>query len=84
MARKCKTNELWTPDAVKSASSISVIERGDPKDDRQGVPFGFGRVLFEEQQHAIAMGRLWLDEYERLMRPKTDGWEDFGNGVALL
>ncbi len=51
MARKNKTNQLWDPSPANgSRPSIGVIERGDPKDNRVGVLFGFGRVLFEPQQ----------------------------------
>lgn len=45
MARKCQTNELWDPPAAVSRPTIVVNERGKPEDDRQGVQFGFGRVL---------------------------------------
>jgi len=78
VARKNKTNRLWSPSPSKSKPTISVIERGDPEEDRAGLPFGFGRVLVEEEQRAIALGKHWLEEYAGMSRRQArgDGWDE--------
>ena len=56
---------LWRPPS-NGRSTIQVIERGDPADDRTGLPFGFSRALVEHDPQPSA----------------EDGWEEHAEIVA--
>lgn len=59
-----------------------MIEPGDPDENRRGVPFGFSRVLVEEEQAAIALGQRYLDEWKRLNEPPSNGWIEHGEALS--
>lgn len=69
MSRRHPGVRRWHPPNPGSKSTIAVIERGDPKDDRPGLPFGFARALVDEQherdgwsEHAeLTSGVGWPD-----------------------
>jgi hypothetical protein len=82
MARRVRTQRLWSPGRVGSQATISVIERGDPEDDRTGLPFGFSRVLVEEERAAMALGQRFLEEYNRMNTPSSDGWDEHAEALS--
>lgn len=59
-------SRIWDQDYSYSRTGISVIERGDPADDRAGVPFGFSRALLEgvpAERAELAKGSLYFPTF---------------------